>query len=178
MKNFLKIKKGFTLIELVIYVAAFAIITTLVTLFVFNLIRAQTKTRIIKEVSENAGRAMELMLWEIRNAEDVYLSTSSFGSHPGQLSLLTDWNTSDDEDTTYLDFYLDQDDLLCIKREGNNPEPLVPKNIKVTNLVFTHLTVDEVESIRIELSVAYNLSSSNIAYQATTTLISSAVLRR
>lgn len=178
MKNFLKTKKGFTLIELVIYVATFAIVITLVTLFVFNLIRAQTKTRIIKEVSESAGRAMELILWEIRNAEDVYLSTSSFDSHPGQLSLLADQNTPDNEDTTYLDFYLNQDGLLCIKREGSDPEPLVPENIRVTNLVFTHLTVNEVESIRIELSVAYNSPSSNIAYQATTTLISSAVLRR
>jgi len=178
MKTFLKTKKGFTLIELVIYVTAFAMVTTLITLFVFSLIRAQTKTRIIKEVSENAGRAMELMLWEIRNAESIYLSTGSFDSHPGQLSILTDQDTPNGENTTYLDFYLDPDDLLCIKREGSDPEPLIPQNTKVTNLVFTHLTVDEVESVRIELSVSYNPPGPNIAYQATTTLTSSAVLRR
>lgn len=178
MKIFLKTKKGFTLIELVIYVTTFAIVTTLVTLFVFNLIRVQTKTRIIKEVSENAQRAMELMLWEIRSAQDVHLSTSSFGTHPGQLSLLADQNTPDGENTTYLDFYLNQHGQLCIKREGSDPEPLVPENIKVTNLVFTHLTVNEVESVRIELSVSYNPPGPNIAYQATTTLTSSAVLRR
>jgi len=178
MKIFLKTKKGFTLIELVIYVTTFAIVTTLVTLFVFSLIRVQTKIRIIKEVSESTTRAMELMLWEVRNAEDIYLSTSSFNNHPGQLSLVANQNTPDGENITYLDFYLDQDDLLCMKREDNNPEPLVSNNIKVTNLVFTHLTVDEVESVQIELSAIYNPSGPNIAYQATTTLTSSAVLRR
>jgi type II secretory pathway pseudopilin PulG len=162
-------KKGFTLIELLIYAAAFVIVTTLLTSFVFSLIKAQAKIRISKEVIDNSQRAMDIMLWEIRHAQDIYAPTSFFDSHPGQLSLKTKQNTPLDEETTYLDFYLDVDNRLCLKREGNEAIPLTSEKIKINNLVFNYLTASSSQSIRIELSAVYN--------QATATLISSAGLR-
>jgi type II secretory pathway pseudopilin PulG len=170
-------KKGFTLIELIIYVATLAMVITLLTLFVFNLIKVQAKIRIGKEVSENSQRAMEIILWEIRHAQGVYPPTSFFDSHPGQLSLETTKNTPPGEETTYLDFYLDENDRLCLKREGAEAEPLVSENVKINNLVFNHLIASSTESVRIELSAIYNHPSEKITYQATTTLISSASLR-
>ena len=170
-------KKGFTLIELVIYTAVFVIIATLLTSFVFNLIGVQAKIRISKEVLENSQRAMEIMLWEIRHAQNVYASTSLFDAHPGQLSLETSQNTPTDEETTYLDFYLDENDRLCLKREGAEDRVLVSENIKINNLVFNYLTASSTKSVRIELSAVYNSPTEKITYQATTTLISSANLR-
>ena len=170
-------KKGFTLIELVIYTAAFAIIATLLTLFVFNLIRVQAKIRISKEVSENSQRAMEIMLWEIRHAQVVYTPTSVFDTSPGQLTLETSQNTPEEEDTTYIDFYLGSDDRLYLKREGQETEALTPEDIKINTLVFNYLRVTGTDSIRIELSASYRSASLKPAYQATTTLISSASLR-
>ena len=63
--------KGFTLIELMIYIAVFTIITTVITLFVFNFINAYTKIRITKEVSESSQIAMETMLLEIKHAKNI-----------------------------------------------------------------------------------------------------------
>lgn len=169
-------KKGFTIIELVIYTATFAIIATLLTLFVFNLIRVQSKIRIGKEVSENSQRAMEIMLWEIRHAHEVYTPICVFDNSPGQLTLETSQNTPEGEETTYIDFYLG-DDRLYLKREEREAEALTPEDIKINALIFNYLTATGTNSIRIELSASYRSASQKPAYQATTTLISSASLR-
>lgn len=170
-------KKGLTLIELVIYAAAFILVTTILTLFIFNLIKTQAKARINKEVLDNSERAIEIMLLEIKHAKNVYFPTSLFGSHPGQLSLETTRNLPAGEKTTYLDFYLDENDRLCLKREGAEPEVLTSENIKITNLVFNHLVAINTQSVRLELSAIYHNPASQVAYQATTTLIVSASLR-
>ena len=169
--------KGFTLIELIVYVTVFAIVTTILTLFVFNFINAYTKIRIAKEVSESSQIAMETMLLEIRHAKDIYAPTSSFDSHLGQLSLKTEKDTPTGEEISYIDFYLDEDNRLCIKREGQESESLTPENIEINSLIFNYLTVDNVESIRIELLANYRNRTEKITHQATTTIISSANLR-
>ncbi len=170
-------KKGLTLIELVIYTAAFIIVITILTLFAFNLIKAQAKIRISKEVLDNSQRAMEIMLLEIRHAKNVYSPTSIFGNQSGQLTLETTRNTPEGETITYLDFYLDEDSRLCLKREGAEPEALVSENIKINNLVFNYLVASSTESVQIQLSAAYSQPVSKIAYQATTTLAATASLR-
>lgn len=168
---------GFTLIELIIYVTAFAIITTILTLFVFNFINVYTKIRITKEVSEGSQIAMETMLLEIKHAKDIYVPTSSFDSHPGQLSLETEKDTSTGEEISYIDFYLDDNNRLCMKKEGQESEPLTPENIEINNLIFNYLTINGVESIRIELLANYKNRTERITHQATTTIISTANLR-
>lgn len=175
--NIKKHNQGFTLIELVIYIGTFAIIITVLTLFVFNLINIQAKTRIKKEVLENSQRAMEIMLWEIKHAQQIYNPTSSFSSNPGQLSLVTSQNTPSGEMLTYVDFYLDDDNRLSLKREGIQAEALTSEKINIRNLVFSYLTDGINQSIRIELSATYNIPEGKPEYQATTTLISSANLR-
>lgn len=169
-------KNGFTLIELLIYVAVLAFITTFLSLFVFNLIGTQTKIRIGKEVLENSQRAMEIMLWEIEHAQDVYISTSNFDAHPGQLSIKTRQNTPEGENDTYIDFYIDENERLCVKREGIAAEAITPENIKINNLIFSHLKNGDSESIRINLSSTHKQPVKEI-YSPAINLISSAGLR-
>lgn len=170
-------RQGFTLIELIIYISTFAIIITILTLFVFNLINIQAKTRISKEVLENSQRAMEIMLWEIKHAQGIYSPTSLFGGNPGQLSLITSQNTPLGETFTYVDFYLDDDNRLGLKKEGIQAEALTSEKINIKKLVFSYLTDGINQSIRIELLATYNIPEGRPDYQATTTLISSANLR-
>lgn len=170
-------KKGFTLIELLIYTTTFVIITIILTLFVFNLIKVQAKIRISKEVLESSQRVMEIMLWEIKHAQSVYTPTSVFGASPGQLTLETSQNAPEGEETAYIDFYLGSDDRLYLKREEQEAEALAPKDIKINTLIFNYLTATGTDSIRIELSASYNSAGLKPGLQATTTLISSANLR-
>ncbi len=171
-------KKGFTLIELIIYIAVFVIVITLITGFVFNLIRVQARIKANKEVTENNQRAIETISRHLKHAQGIYLPTSSFDSHPGQISIETSENKPSGEDLTYSDFYLDENNRLCLKQEGADGIPLTSEKIKINNLVFNRL-IDSAnnQSIRIELSAVYDNPSGFAAYKATSTLISTVGLR-
>lgn len=169
-------KKGFTLIELLVYVAVLSFIATFLSVFVLNLIKTQTKIRIGNETLENSQRAMEIMLWEIKHAQSIYISTSNFGAHPGQLSVKTGLNAPEGEETTYVDFYLDENNRLCLKREGTEAEAITSENIKINNLVFSHLKNGDGELIQINLSSTYNQPVKEI-YSPHVNLISSAAPR-
>ena len=163
--------------ELIIYITIFVIITVFFTSFVMDQIKVQSKNRIHKEVLDNSHRIMETMLWEIQYASNVYTPTSAFDNDLGQLSLETQQSKPTDESTTYIDFYLDNNQRLCVKRERENGQILTSENIKITNLVFDHLTTPYTKGVQIQLTAVYDNPQQKTAYRATTTLTSSAFMR-
>jgi len=171
-------KKGFTLIELIIYISAFAVITVILANFIINLINVQAKIKIDKEVSENSQRAMEIITWQIKHAQGIYQPTSSFDIHPGQLSLETDQNKPNGEEITYIDFYLDENQQLCLKKEESEAIPLTSGKVKINQLIFNYL-IDgsNNQAIRIEMLSSYRNPSQKVFYQSSSTLISTVNLR-
>ncbi len=156
-------KKGFTLTELIVYVAVFVILITTVTLFATAFIKATTKSRIKKEVSLGTYSAMKAMVYEIKRANSIYTPTSVFNSHPGQLSLETSQELPEGEQITYIDFYLDGEEnhkRLYIKRESRNSQLLISENLKVTNLEFEYLA----SASRIDLTLEYDTPVSEYQY--------------
>ena len=151
--------RGFTLTELIVYIAIFVILITTVTLFAMAFIKTTTKSRIKKEVTLGTYSAMKVMIYEIKRANSIYTPTSVFDSHPGQLSLETSQELPEGEQATYLDFYLDSD-RLYLKRESQNPQLLISKNLKVTNLEFEYLA----SASRIDLTLEYDTSVSEYQY--------------
>ena len=128
--------------------------------------KREENKKLIDELHEVVGKSEWFM-------KVIQLAIREFTEIVDESQLLTE----ELEETTYLDFYLDENDRLCLKREGAEAEPLVSENVKINNLVFNHLTASSTESVRIELSAIYSCPSEKITYQATTTLISSASLR-
>ncbi len=167
--------KGFTLIELVIYMAVFAILITSITLFAISFVKSTTKSRIKKEVSLGTYSAMKAIVYELKRANSVYTPTSIFSNHPGQLSLETSQELPDGEQVTYLDFYLDNDNKLYIKRENQDPQLLISENLRVTNLEFEYLAASS-EAVRINLTLEYDTPASE--YQYSYSLSSSGSIRR
>lgn len=167
-------KQGFTLIELLIYISIFIILLSVVTLFSITFIKSVNKNYIKKEVAGGTYSAMKTMLYEIKMAKNVYVPTSNFDIHPGQLSLETTKNTPDGENLTYVDFYLDNEGRLYIKKEGQNPEYLFSENLRVSDLEFSYLSSAS-ESIKINLTVMYN--TDNPDYQFVYTLQSTGTIR-
>lgn len=151
--------RGFTLTELIVYIAIFVILITTVTLFAMAFIKTTTKSRIKKEVASGTYSAMKVMVYEIKRANSIYAPTSVFDSHPGQLSLETSQELPQGEQITYSDFYLDGDKLY-LKRENQNPQLLISKNLKVTNLEFEYLA----SASRIDLTLEYDTLASEYQY--------------
>lgn len=169
-------KKGFTLMEVLVYVAVLVIIITAVSSFFLWLIKSNTKAKVMRETLDNARRVMEIMSYEIKEAKSVYTPTSIFDSHPGQLSLETIHYLPEGEKTTYINFYLCED-RLCFKKEDLNPIALTSDRVRVANLVFNQIITGETPSIQINLKVDYKGPTNRPEYQASVNLKSTASLR-
>ncbi len=147
-------QKGFTLIEVLIYATLLAVISLVVLLFVNQLLGVNETTRRVRESLDNARRSLETIAQEVRHADSIYTPTSVFGSSPGQLSLATVRDLPDDENLTFVDFYVDQGSLY-LKREGQSDQLLTSEKVKVTNLTFTNNSTGGKDAIRISITIEY-----------------------
>lgn len=167
-------RQGFTLIELLIYLAIFAVLITTISVFSITTIKTIRRGQIRKEVVSAAYSAMKTMLYEIKSASNVYNPTSVFNGHPGQLSLQTTEYLPEGENLTYIDFYLDNNNKLYLKKEGYNPQILISDKLDITNLEFEYLASSS-ELVKIDLTIIYN--TFNPEYQYSYSLTSSAGIR-
>lgn len=165
-------KKGFTLIETLVYVGILSIIVTVIFSFLIWSVRSSTKIKVMRETSDNARRAMEIMVYEIKEARTIYTPTST----STQLSLETLHYLPTGEDTTYIDFYI-CGTQLCLKKESQSPIALTSDKVEVGNLFFTPVVTGETPSVQIELKIDYKNPNSRPEYQASVDLKSTASLR-
>ena len=85
----LSLSKGFTLIELVVYVAVLGMVLASVLTFLLWTVKSQAKTNAMREVLAAGQRTLEVFSREAAVASSVYIPTSVFNSSPGQVSLQT-----------------------------------------------------------------------------------------
>lgn len=172
-----RLKQGFTLIEVVIYIGLVAIIGIVLTSFATRMIRSNSNAQFTTEALNNARGAAGAITREIRHARGVYYPTSVFDTHPGQLSLATRENLPAGEKETYVDFYVD-DNRLYLKRENEAAQLLTSQNVQVTNLVFTQLNTGvSASAVRVEITVAPDTQVADVATQSSVTLTTTAALR-
>ena len=153
--------------EILVYIAVLAVIFLAVSSFLTWSIKVGAKARAIREVTDNARRAMEIITYEIREAKSIYTPTST----STQLSLETNHYLPSGETSTYIDFYLcgQGNHTLCLKKESEDPIALTSDRVKVSNLEFLQIATTT-PSIQINLKIDYQ-------DQASINLTSSASLR-
>lgn len=165
-------RKGFTLVEILVYIGIFFLVITIIISFVFWLIRSNTKLKVMREALNNADRVMEIITYETKKAKGIYIPTTN----SGQLSLETTNHLPEGEKSTYIDFYL-CDSALCLKKESQDPIVLTSNSVEITNLVFTRILSGEADSIQIDLSVSYKNPADRPEYRASVDLTSTISLR-
>lgn len=166
---------GFTLIEILVYTALFVIIGGVVSAYFIQISNVAESSRRSREALDNARSALGIITQEVRHATAVYTPTSVFGSSPGQLSLETTRDLPADENTTYVDFYLD-DQRIFMKKESQAAELVTSEKVKVTQFTLTHLTGSTAGSaVRINMTVEY--ADSFVGPKTPVTLVQTASLR-
>jgi len=166
-----KQNNGFSLIELLLYVAIVCIIVSAIVGFGSWAIQLGTRTKVNSEVTNNTRLALDTMTYEIKKSHSVYTPTSIFNANPGQLSL-EQLNATTTESSSFIDFFI-CDQALCLKREGASAIAITNSKVRVTNLTFKQLSNSSSSpSIQIIMSVS-SLSSArpegNVTFNATTT---------
>jgi type II secretory pathway pseudopilin PulG len=168
---------SFTLMEMLVYLGVLAIVFLIISSFLLWAVRSNKKAMAMRETLENANRAMEIMIYEIREAKSIYTPTSVFSTSSSQLSLETEKYLPDGETTSFIDFYL-CGDRLCLKRENSDPIALTSENVEVKNLEFNLIaTTSTFPSIKINLKVDYKNPKNRPELSASVTLNSTISLR-
>ncbi len=169
-------KNGFTLTELLVYMALFSVIVVAVTQSVLVILDSNIKDRSQEIVLTSAIQAIDSIRYEVRSTREVYTPTSVFSSHPGQLSLVTTSNTPEEENETYVDFFISDDGRLCMKKEEQEHQCVTSPDVRITNLQFIHLVpTDGPEAVQTLLTLEYK--SSRPELQASYTIQSTDVIR-
>lgn len=132
--------KGSSLLETVLYIGIFAILTLLTVNTVLALTRAVSEIRSVRHTINDSDSAIERVIREIRAAESVDTTASVLGSHPGKLVLT---NASDIMTFSF------SDGKILLQKNSEPTAPLTGNSTAITNLVFTHLTTTNSEAIRI-----------------------------
>ncbi|MEA3398171.1 MAG: prepilin-type N-terminal cleavage/methylation domain-containing protein [Patescibacteria group bacterium] len=164
--------KGFSLIELIIYIAILIIIVSTVFSFLFWVIRVNKKINSSQELLSGVQRALNILNRDISSAADIYTPTSS----STQLSLITNYNTPSGEEITFIDFF-QCGDSLCRKREGQNPEKIMPESITLTSLNFTLIATSSTPAVKLDISAACDIGGSQNYSSAKIDISTSIALR-
>ncbi len=146
----LQTDKGFTLMEALIYVAIIALLTVVVVNTAMVMTVTSAKARLKQNILGEGGVSLERLVREIRLADSVDVSGSTFGVHPGVLKLNTIIGASDETSTT-REFYLTGNTLMM--KEGSDDAVPFTENINITRLVFYHIdTATTSKAITIEMT--------------------------
>jgi len=168
-------KKGFSFIELLVYVAVLVTVTVAISSFFLWSNKANTKSKASREVLDNTNRVIEMISSEIKEADSIYTPTTVFDSSPGQLSLATTKYLPVNEGASYIDFYL-CGTQLCMKKESQSSVAITSDRVEVSNLTFKQIaTSSSAFSIQINLTIRYKNPNNKPEYQAsmeTTTTVS------
>lgn len=142
-------KQGFTLMEILVYIAVLAIIFLAVYSILILVVNFNIKIKAIREVVDNSRRVMEILSYEIREAKSIYFPTST----STQISLETVHYLPEGEVSTYIDFYLCEK-RLCLKRESQTPIALTSDGVEVNDLKFSQIATTT-PSVQIILKIDY-----------------------
>lgn len=167
-KNFLqhtlKLKQGFSLVEMLVYVAVLMLISagsiTLLLTLADNVERQQAN----QLVTRSAQSTLERMLKDIRGADAVDTFYSALETSPGVLVLTADATTTE---------YSLTGGQIMLEVDGTVLGPLTEENVTVEGVTFFRYDNSLTELVRVELTLSATVGESTV----TETFNASATLR-
>ena len=167
----LQSNKGFTLVELLLYVGIASIILLITTLFLSTLLESRIKNQTVAEVEQQGLQAMQIITQTARNAEAI--TTPSQGASASSLTLdvITALN-----DPTIFDL---SSGAIRIKEGAAAIIPLTNSRITASALTFQNLSRPTTPgTIRIQFTLTHVNPDGRNEYNFNKTFIGSATLRQ
>lgn len=130
---------GFTLMELVVYIAILLLATLFLFEFLTGILINQSRTKTQEAVINNVSGAINVIDTEIRHAASIYEPTSNFASSTGQLTLRTEKDAPAEEEEIYVDIYIDENSRVCVKKDVSAPVCITTEEVIVTDLQFNKI---------------------------------------
>ncbi len=140
-------KKGFSLIEVVVYVSLFSTLSGVAMASLFASVRAFNELRISRDINDSSVTIMERLTRDIKSATTIDLINSTFGATPGRLTL----NTRNASGTTLVVEYYVATSTLRIKENGIDVGSLMSAKTKVDGLIFRQINLGNTVAVKTEL---------------------------
>lgn len=151
-KQKIKIKSendGYTLVEMIIYVAILSIISLVITNTLVSFTRGYHTISALNEVDRSGVDVMERITRDIRAAKSIDIANSTFGSNPGVLTLIAISNGV----STTTKFYL-QSGVVKVDINGVYFGPLTLSGAVVNSLIFSKLSTSVSSGVKIDMTIS------------------------
>ncbi|HEY4498459.1 MAG TPA: type II secretion system protein [Candidatus Paceibacterota bacterium] len=145
----LKNNRGFSLIEMLIYLTVLTLFSVLVVGLIVAMMTSYRKLVLARTIADSAIVSMERMSREIRTATDVDLSGSQFDVSPGYIRL----NTTDDNGLLQTISFKLESGRINVYKNDVLVGPLTPYRATTTVLVFRRYVGSRSKAVGIEMAV-------------------------
>ncbi len=163
---------GFTIIELIIYSGITCIILIVFSFSVWRIVGGNVKAGAFEEVEQNATFAMEKIAKAVRNAASVITPANT-----GDVSFFLELEMQDVQKSPTV--FEVSGNRVTVQEGAGGVFPLTTDRVQATNLQFTNLSYDNTPGVvKIELTIEHLNPSQRNEYEATTSLASTASLRK
>lgn len=162
--------KGYSLVELLLYIAIASITISSISAYIFIVYSSKIKTETIEEVEQNGTRIMQILTQTIRNASDI--NSPSLGNTSSSLSL----NTSTvSKNPTVFDL---NNSVVRITEGTGAPINLTSNRVRATNLSFANVSRNATPgAIRITLTLKHINPDNKNEYNYSQTFYNTATVR-
>jgi Tfp pilus assembly protein PilW len=155
MKYKLKKIKGFSLVETIIYLAIFTMVSILVINSFITVMSSFAITRTNRSLLEAGISSIERMSRDIRQASSIDLTNSNLNK--GILQL----NSTDQSGDSIIIKFTKENSTLNIYQAGTLSGSLLGQNIVVDNLIFRRIATAHGEAVKIEMTLRDTKSKNN-----------------
>lgn len=162
--------KGFTLLELLLYIGMVAFIVLAIISFVFMLLQSRTKNQTVAEVEQQGMQVVQLITQTIRNAESINSPAQSSSDTSLSLDVV---NAGDDP--TIFDF---SEGTIKITEGAGSAVSLINSRVVASDLTFENLSRSNTPgTIRLQFTLTHINPENKNEYDYTKTFYSNASLR-
>lgn len=154
--------QGFTLVEILIYLAIIGLVVSVFAQFIFSISSVRNKMRSAQDVERNVRSAVEIVTREIREARE-FATTTPANQEENRSEVLVLLDGEGDQ----IAFYTVNGDLL--RFENNTTTRLTASDIDVTNLDFTIVSIASTSFPHIQIDMTAtkrNAGSQAFSYEA------------
>lgn len=146
-------KNGFSIIEMIVYLAIFTVLSILVINSFIVILSSFNTTNMNRKILESGSVSMERISREIRQAKNIDIVNSTLDTSPGTLQL----NSTDSGGNALVIKFKDENNgQLNLYSGGSLKGNLLGSNITLTSLIFSRIATAQGEAVRIRMTLQYS----------------------
>lgn len=173
-----KNNRGFTLIEIILYMSLLAILLAAFTPFMVQLIKGGEKASSGQDVYSTARYISERIKFELRNSNGVYTASSTFNANLATTTGAFFSIIGDSPNNPTIFTVATSTGILLISQGTSSSVALNPSSTIVSNLTFSNYSSADGKSKNFGFTLTVeNSTGKGQEYEASTTIVGSAEIR-